>query len=648
MDVTRVFTVPGVTATPYLDLQAPTSIGHETHPAAKLPDPRVETAKRVVGTDEQPVLEVPLPPDRRGARRLAVVLSRAEPGTDSFRMADITPGAAAARLPYSMGEPPEQTVVTQLVYDPPTLDITSGQLFVPAGAELTFYAAVHTTMPGSPTTALAFVITAVEADRETEVHRVVLDPGQRAEDRGWVGQRADLSAVAGRSVRLRFSARPVDDRPSASFPLWGNVVMVAPSAVHDGPVPVNVIVISLDTLRAISTGLGGARRPTTPCLDAIAAGGTSFDNAITTAPHTLPSHISLFSGLYLRHHGIREMGKTLGPEHPTLAERLVDAGYSTAAFTENGFVLPWTGIARGFQDYHEDKSPNIHLPIGFAARILRDGLDWIAAHRSRPFFLFLHTYQVHAPYAPPAGYETQFEPIDTLPDANARDLLRYEQEVRYLDDELCAFVAGLEAMGLGERTLLVITSDHGEEFGEHGQTTHGFQVYDEAARIVLVLRLPGTLPAGRRIPVAVSLVDVAPTVLDLLGLPGLPRPDGLSLLPLAFGRAETLQRPGVFIETISSVLEAEINLIGYRTAGESCIFLAADGGRPHGRTRCYDRTIDPAETGSGSIVKTDPRFVKAREAIKTFASVPVANPSAPAPALDREREEKLRALGYIR
>src|SRR5262249_11844584 len=157
--------------------------------------------------------------------------------------------------------------------------------------------------------------------------------------------------------------------------------------------------------------------------------------------------------------------------------------------------------------------------------------------------------QVHAPYAPPAPYDTAFEPVEQLRDPLARDLLRYEQEARYLDDEVCRFVDEVGRLGLRDHTLLVITSDHGEEFGEHGQIQHGYQVYDETARIVLVMQLPGRLPAGRRVPNAVSITDIAPTVLDLLGLPPLPHPDGVSLLPLALGDANAFPRRGVFIET---------------------------------------------------------------------------------------------------
>jgi hypothetical protein len=660
MAVTHLLTVPGATAMPHVSLNTPATIEDETHFAAQLVPwgPRRETATRAVDAGGRPELVVPLPDDLGGARWLAVFVPSHKPGAGGLvQIAAIAPDAASVRLPYSMQEPDSQTIITHPVPDVTELDVTSGEIEIPAGAELSFHTGINTSWLGNQVPALAFIVTAVEDGRETEVHRAVLDPAQRPEDRKWVAQRADLSALAGLTVRFRFAARLADGRPGASLPLWGNPTMRAPATESAGPavpLPPNVVLISLDTLRGASTGIGGARRPTTPCVDALAAEGVTFDDAITTAPHTLPAHASLFSGLYLRHHGVRSWATVLDPAQTTFTERLFDAGYATAAFTEDGFVLPSVGIGRGFEVYREDKSPDIHLPVGYAAQTFRAGLDWIERHRAddiragggarQPFFLFLHTYQVHAPYVPPPPYDTAFEPSDTLPGSNARDLLRYEQEVRYLDDQLCAFVHGLDGLGLGDHTLLVVISDHGEEFGEHGQTGHGFQVYDETARIVLVLRLPGTLPAGRHIPVPVSLVDVAPTMLALLGLPGLPRPDGVSLLPMALGRSDPLPRTGVFTETVSSLEEPEIDVIGYRTAMESCIFVTS---KDH--AECFDRTIDRAETGTGHIDSFDPRFVAARQAVTEFQRTSTTStiPSETAPAVDSEREKKLRALGYI-
>jgi arylsulfatase A-like enzyme len=487
----------------------------------------------------------------------------------------------------------------------------------------------------------------VEDGRETVVARHVLDPGRRDEDRRWVDVRADLAAFAGRTVRIRLATAPADPaRPGTSLPAWADPVVLAPRAAG----PPNVILMSLDTLRAKSVSAYGSPRPTTPNLDQLVGdAGIVFDDADTTAPHTLWAHMSIFTGRYVRDLGDFRPLRPLSGAIATLPERLRASGWDTAAFTEDGFVMPDTGFRRGFASYHENTSPNLHEPLGQSAKTFHAAIDWLAERRDRPTFLFVHTYEVHFPYTPPPPYDEAFEPASGRHGPNARELLRYEQETRYLDDEIRAFLEALDGLGLGTRTLLVVTSDHGEEFLEHGRTRHGSQVYDESIHVPLMMRWPAVVPAGRRIGTPVSLVDVAPTILDLVGAPPLLGTNGESLVPLFTGGSFSERRHAVFSEAASSMASGW-DVLGVRLRGVHCIYRTRQGA-----SECYDGETDPDERAP--LRSGDARVLDARAEAVTFRALGPATPVVPSVSADAateasqdpadaERREKLKALGY--
>jgi len=429
------------------------------------------------------------------------------------------------------------------------------------------------------------------------------------------------------------------------------LAVVASSVGADSVAPAwrtpNVVLVSLDTLRARSVSAYGATRPTTPSLDElVGAAGTIFDAAYTTAPHTLPAHLSLFTGRYLRNLGDASPLSALAPDIPTLPERMRAAGYATAAFTEDGYVIPRVGFRRGFAEYRENTSPDMLMPLGHSAQTFREGVEWLARHRDEPVFLFLHTYEVHDPYTPPAPYDTAFEPDrgpDTVPQA---ECLRYEQEARYLDDQLRALIESIDALGLGTRTLLVVLADHGEEFMEHGQTRHSLQLFEETIHIPLMMRLPGIVPVGLRIETPVSLVDVAPTILDLVGAPPIPGTDGVSLVPLLVGSSLPTWRQAVFSEAKSSLSAPSVDLVSARTETARCTYRTQ-----RNAALCYDLTHDPEETNPLGL--HDPRTRDARTQALQYADLLASRPTnpalaAPGPPPDPERAEKLRALGYTR
>jgi arylsulfatase A-like enzyme len=328
----------------------------------------------------------------------------------------------------------------------------------------------------------------------------------------------------------------------------------------------NLLLISVDTLRADHLGCYGYARDTSPTVDALAAEGVVFENAFSSSPKTTPSHMSIMTGLYPRAHNVYMWkrngsgpyaGKSLSEKVPTLAEILRQHGYATAAFTGGANVAGKIGFGRGFEIYDEESDTE-----GACA--------WIRQNGGKRFFLFYHTYYTHDPSLPPSPYDTRYDPDyaggivpgptllrdlgikegepwrevwdelserfwKTVDVRNPRDIRHlnalYDGAIAYVDrDFIAALIAALRTAGVLDQTLIVFTSDHGEEFLEHGRLRHD-SLYREVTHVPLILRLPGVLPAGKRIGGLARSIDILPTVLDLLNLP-LPAPvQGISLIP---------------------------------------------------------------------------------------------------------------------
>ena len=399
-----------------------------------------------------------------------------------------------------------------------------GPVTVRDGDELRFGFGIEdaATEPGS--SIVEFTVSAEDSGigNVKPVFARTLAPAGNPSDRGWQDARIDLSALAGRTVTLRIAQRVLGSDPSArSLAVIGNPLVVATRPAVPRSVPRNLVLISLDTLRAASLSSYGYARATTPRMDAeLAARGTRVTRVLAPRPFTPPSHMTMLTGLDPCAHGVEGRHDVLGADHVTLAERLRAEGYDTAAFTEDAYVVSGAGFARGFDVYHELRSDESSSP-GFGAETFGRAARWLETTDARPFFLFIHTYQVHAPYDPPEGYADLFDeplPGDPVPAPNRAARDAYDSEIRYTDGLVGEFLAALAARGLADDTLVVVTSDHGEQFGEHFWTGHGFSTHDEAIRVPLLLRAPGLVPAGRVVEAQVGLVDLVPTVLDLLGL----------------------------------------------------------------------------------------------------------------------------------
>ncbi|MES2791908.1 MAG: sulfatase-like hydrolase/transferase [Planctomycetota bacterium] len=292
----------------------------------------------------------------------------------------------------------------------------------------------------------------------------------------------------------------------------------------------NVLVVTLDTTRADHLGCYGHDAARTPALDALAASGVLFERAYATAPLTLPSHATMFTGLYPPEHGLRTNGQSrLADSIPTLAETLAARGYATGGFVASFVLDSKFGLDRGFSSYGDDMSGS--GPADHALHRYRPGnlvvdeaLEWLNGNAQRPFLCWVHLYDPHSPYlSHPDLFGEEFK---------ARP---YDGEMTFVDRQLGRLQNFLKQRGIADRTLIVVIGDHGEGLDEHHERTHGKMLYNSTMQVPLILSQPGILPAGRRVAESVSLVDVFPTILDALQISLRSQVSGRSLLAAARG-----------------------------------------------------------------------------------------------------------------
>ena len=322
--------------------------------------------------------------------------------------------------------------------------------------------------------------------------------------------------------------------------------------------PPNVLLVSIDTLRTDRLGCYGYTRDTTPALDCFAHERTvRFAHAVAEAPWTLPSHVTMLTGLHPLTHGVRRPDQAPSDEVALLAERLRGSHYSFAV-TDGGWISETWGFARGFDSFHA-RDQEIE-------RAVEQVVEYVRHRRDKgPWFGFLHTYDVHCPYDPPPAYAGRFasadaEPIEVAgrcgnPDFNALQLTsgqarylsdRYDEDVRRVDDALAVLFAALDALDLWRDTVVIVTSDHGEEFLEHGQIGHERTLSPEVLSIPLLIAAPGVAPGVAE--EVVGLADLVPTVLELIGRERPDRLDGRSLVPLLHGEPDTARTGWVLSE----------------------------------------------------------------------------------------------------
>jgi arylsulfatase A-like enzyme/Flp pilus assembly protein TadD len=407
----------------------------------------------------------------------------------------------------------------------------------------------------------------------------------------------------------------------------------------------NVLLVTIDTLRADYVGAYGSARGLTPTLDEFAAAGLRFEHTYAHVPLTLPSHASLLTASYPTRNGVHDNGTfRLGASTPTVAEALKRAGYRTAAFI-GAFVLDARfGLGRGFDIYDDrviGRGGDVEFVRRSAEQVLAPAAEWITAGSSglgtrgsetakaspqplapSPWFAWVHLYDPHEPYESPEPYKSRYAAAP------------YQGAVAYADAALGQFVAGLRRSKALDNTLVVIAADHGESLGEHGERTHGLFAYDATLRVPLVMWAPGRLTAGT-FSETMRLVDVAPTVLDLLGVDPLAGADGRSIRPFATGE-QPFDRPASYFEALNANLTRGWAPL---TGVVRDRFKVIDLPLPE----LYDLAADPGEQHN-VYAQQQPR---ARELEAALDRVVKGAAPATATPIDADAEARLRSLGYV-
>jgi arylsulfatase A-like enzyme/tetratricopeptide (TPR) repeat protein len=398
----------------------------------------------------------------------------------------------------------------------------------------------------------------------------------------------------------------------------------------------DVLLVTIDTLRADHVGSHGAAGVATPTLDALAARGTRFDRAMAVAPLTLPSHISILTGLLPPSHGVRHNAiHRLPREVETLAERFDAAGYRTGAFVGAAVLDAAFGLDQGFDHYDAAMGEGASGPAGYAERsaeaVTDAALDWLAGRTGAPTFLWVHYYDVHARYEPPEPYRTRFVERP------------YDGEVAYVDAEVGRLFAAVERTGRMGETLVAVTSDHGEGLGAHGESSHSYFVYDTVLHVPLLLAGPG-VPAGRVVEEVVSNAGLAPTLLALAGVAGFASVDVVALTPhleeAADAEGATAPPAVAYAETLAGRLDHGWAPLHAVRTGDHHYIRAP-------RPELYDTREDP-----GQLVNLLPgaegeaaRAVAHAESYLT--QVLSGDRSADTRAIDADTRARIESLGYV-
>jgi choline-sulfatase len=395
--------------------------------------------------------------------------------------------------------------------------------------------------------------------------------------------------------------------------------------------PPDVFLITIDTLRADHVHCYGYDRVQTPAMDGLAKDGVRFAQAFTPSPITNTSHASILTGLLPGSHGVTDFAVPLSPSHPTIAELLKKQAYHTAAFIgavilDSKTLAP--GFDRGFEFY--DNFPEHPRTKSRWGRVERRGIEvvehaeaWLNQHPGGPHFMWVHLYDPHDPYEPPAPYAQTYK--DHL----------YDGEIAYADSALANFIAYLKKSGRYRNAIIVIVGDHGEGLGEHHEETHGIFLYDSTTHVPLIVKLPGSINAGMVINAQVRTVDIAPTLLELAGAAALEKHDGESLTPY-FAAGDKNERPA-FGETDYPLRFGWAPLRSVRAEG----FKYIEAPRPE----FYDLHADAAELDNKYEPWND-RVQKSRAMLAELRAKeppPATSTGVVAPGTLNE----LKALGYL-
>jgi arylsulfatase A-like enzyme len=474
--------------------------------------------------------------------------------------------------------------------------------------------------------------------------------------------------------------------------LYSLIQRTRPTIRLPGPNRPNVLLIVMDTVRADRLSCYGYGRPTSPNIDRIATEGLLFFNAYAAAPWTLPSHASMFTGLYPSRHNATWANPNLGREAFTIAERMLDIGYSTAGFSENPFVGSSYGLAQGFKEFHEtwrrplvarvlqriaERVLPVKTRLEYSKRTTHLVQRWVENHRThgRPFFAFVNLMAAHHPRYPRRGYGShvwsedhlkRIEPVNRVPEKyylpaftlNHRELATmgdvYDSEIGYLDAQIGGVIRYLAHKDYLENTIIILTSDHGENFGDHGFIEHQFCLYNSLIRVPLIIRYPPRIPSGI-VDDNVSLVSLFNTILDLVNDPCVRADTGLPVSVL-----DDAPIDGPIYAEFSNAVDMLENVIGEETSNFDfkpfdrdlrCIISGGDKfiWSSNGKHEMYSLQNDADETNDLHEIDIG-RARKLGDVLESWHATQRTAPVAKKrlDIIDNGAREALRALGYER
>lgn len=515
--------------------------------------------------------------------------------------------------------------------------------------------------------------------------RPIFDETVKGPASRWYDRSVNLGEVAPGARRLRFGGTST---PAPAPIYWGSISFLRRqgrirSLLDSRP---NVILISLDTLNAAHLSSFGNAPGVSPRIDDLLRHSFSFRHAYAQYPNTLVSHASLFTGLYPKRHGVYSSNPMVRSE--TLAAILAQHGYLTAAITEDAYVSSGFGFDRGFDSYDDGDSKNVEEVAGNAPRTFKEASAWLDTFGDATrFFLFIHTYEVHAPYKlrtpeaaavvqridrgyagpfaggyPGGDVEMNYNAGNPLPLSDLRHIRTlYAGKIHELDALVGAFMDHLSGLSFARNTLVILTSDHGEEFGEHEKLGHGETLYKGALHVPLAFHWPAKLASGWSEP-PVELIDVLPTVLDLAGIEPPQDVDGRTLRPTMTGKTGTATPRPAFAEMryvpfaqqreehgdcvpFGLTASCEINLFSVKTDRFDLIRSLQTGFEGF-----FDLDHDAAELHDAR--ESFPREFEAHRALlRAYAEDAIKRNTGgaqPTPAVDDETLQRLKALGYVK
>jgi arylsulfatase A-like enzyme len=489
-------------------------------------------------------------------------------------------------------------------------------------------------------------------------------------------QKIDLSSYESKISRLYFQTEGIPDKNGSNSSVWINPILFRKAA----GTPPNVILVSIDTLRADHLGCYGYPYETSPSLDALAREGVLFRHTFSTTSWTLPSHVALLTSLNTPKHQVINILHKMKDSLPTTADILRNNGYYCAAFTGGGFVRRSYGFSKGFDSFHQImKGNNLAVRRDEAESLSRRTSAWLDENCDKNFFLFLHTYQPHMPYENNSQAGKMFldensrwqkvRPKDIfqgtgkyrtkLSEEDRQNVIAlYDGEIRYTDEYLIKpLVEKLKALGIYDNTLLIITSDHGEEFYEHQNWLHGSTLYNESIKIPLIIKFPASRYRGTKVEDIARITDITPTILEEAKVdPGSFDFDGKSLLSLITGKereerifyADLIFRrlkdtaPQMFATNRNGLKIIQSN----KTKSTFTKKFAADIGEK--KVELYDLEKDQEElTNLANRRDYQELCLTVMENIARYYQVG-AGQKAQSITIDEELRQTLKALGYIR